>query len=69
MNLTENIKEMCRKKNITVTDVEKKAGIADNSVYKWAEHSPSVATIKKIADALETTVDELMAGEERGCHT
>lgn len=64
MNLTENIKEMCKKRNITVTEAEKRAGVADNSIYRWAEHSPSAKTLKKMADALETTVDALLTGKE-----
>lgn len=67
MNLTKNIKEICKRKNITVTDAEKKAGIADNSVYKWDRHSPSAKTLKKMADALEIKVDELMSGKEEKC--
>lgn len=58
--LYENIKQECRKKHMTVFDLEKAAGLPFNTVTRWGKTSPSVDKVKKAADALQVTVDELL---------
>lgn len=61
--LYENIKRACRMKRMTVFDLEKAAGLPYNTVTRWGKTSPSVDKVKKAADALQTTVDELLKEE------
>lgn len=59
--LYENIKRECSIKGISINQVEKELGFARSSFSKWEKHSPSVASIKKVADYLGVTIDELIA--------
>lgn len=59
--LYENIKKLCTDKGISVNQVEKDLGFARSSFSKWSKHSPSVVSLKKVADFLGVTVDELIS--------
>ena len=55
-----NIKRICREKHMTVFDLEKQAGLPFNTITRWGKNSPGVDKVKKAADALGVTVDELL---------
>lgn len=61
--LYENIKKQCCEKEISVNQLEKELGFARSSLSKWSKHSPSVSSLKKVADYLGITVDELVSDE------
>lgn len=60
MTLVNNIKLFCHKQNITVRDLEKRAGLPAHSIYKWDKNVPGVDRVAKVSDILKTTVDELI---------
>ncbi|MBR2189289.1 MAG: helix-turn-helix transcriptional regulator [Eubacterium sp.] len=60
MSLVENIKEACRRNRITVKEMERRAGLPEHSTYKWDKTDPGVKRVKRAADVLHTTLDELM---------
>lgn len=64
MSLVENLKETCRKKGITVQELERRAGIALNSTYKWDKNSPSVNKVNAAAVVLGVKIDDLVNGKE-----
>ena len=60
MNLYEVIYQISKEKNISINQLEEKAGLSTGSIYKWNTVSPTVKNLKKVADVLETTVDSLL---------
>ena len=62
-NLLENIKAIAKGKGMSLRQLEEAAGIAQNTVSRWDENKPSVDKVKKVADALGVTVDELLREE------
>ena len=56
----ESIKNICDKKNISVTSLEKKIGLGNGTIQKWKYVSPNVTTLKKVADELGITVGYIM---------
>lgn len=54
------IKEICNKKGISVTSVEKQAGLGNGTISKWSEVSPSVDNLKKVADILKVKISDLV---------
>lgn len=66
------IMEMCEAQGMTLAELERKSGIAPRTIYKWDDSVPSVEKVYAVANALGTTVDELMkAKKARGeaeCH-
>ena len=57
--LVENIKEICKQKNLTVLEVEKAAGLPKNSLYKWDRNRPAYTKVMAVASVLEVPVEEL----------
>ena len=45
--------------------VEKKAELGNGLISKWNDSVPSVANLKKVANILEVTVDELIGDEDK----
>ncbi len=63
MVLSENIKEILNKKNMSMYKLAKESNVSISYVWEIVQgrkKNPSVATIKKIAIVLDTTVDELI---------
>ncbi|MBE6005633.1 MAG: helix-turn-helix transcriptional regulator [Sarcina sp.] len=58
--MVDKVKQACAGKGITVTELEKLAGIPDNAIYKWDKHSPSVLTVARVAKVLGVTMDSLI---------
>lgn len=58
----QNICIRAKKSGISINKLEEKAGISTGSICKWGKNvSPTVKNVKKVADVLGCTVDELIA--------
>ena len=60
LNLYEAIYQISKERNISINQLEERAGLSTGSIYKWTTVSPTVKNLKKVADVLETTVDSLL---------
>lgn len=58
--MLENIKAICKQKGLSILQLEQNAGLAANTVYRWKENMPSVDKVKRVADVLGVTVDDLL---------
>lgn len=57
--LVENIKEICKQKDLTILQVEKAAGLPKNSIYKWDSNKPAYTKVVAVADVLNVSLDEI----------
>lgn len=60
MNLKQNIKDICFEKGITLVELEKKAGLPRKYIHRWDKVIPSAEKIKRVADALEVSTDQIL---------
>lgn len=63
MSLSENVKKIAKEKNITMYRIAKDGDLSMSYVWeltKGRKENPSIKILKKIANVLETTVDELI---------
>lgn len=58
--IKENIEELCKKKGMSICQLEKKAGIGNGVIGKWDKSMPSLSNLFKVADALGVTVNTLL---------
>ncbi len=61
--LSENIKRIRQKKDLSQDKLAKLADVTHTTLVKiesGANENPTIKTLKKIADALEVTIDELL---------
>ncbi|MCI8594889.1 MAG: helix-turn-helix transcriptional regulator [Oscillospiraceae bacterium] len=62
--MVEKIRALCKKRGISIWALEKKLGIGNGVVARWAQSSPRVESIKAVADFFGITVDELLRETE-----
>ena len=60
MNIVDNIRAVCADRGMTVTELEREAGISDNGIYKWKTSVPSVEKVQRVAKVLQVPVDQLI---------
>lgn len=58
--LYDKIKEICKKRGVSVASVEKKAGLSNGAISKWNDASPTVDNISAVAKILKVKVDKLL---------
>ena len=54
------IKEFGEKRNLSVAQIEKMAGIPAKSISKWDKNMPSFDKVQRVLDALEISYEEFM---------
>ena len=63
------IVKLCKEKGITVTGLEKTLGFGRCTIVKWKESSPSVDTLKNVADYFGVSIEYFLqedVSEKRG---
>lgn len=55
-----NICREAKKIGISINALEKDCGLAIGSMCKWNSVSPSVRSLKKVADALKCSIEDLL---------
>ena len=60
----DNIRTICKKKNISIKQVERELGFSNSSICKWNECEPSVWKVQKVADYLGVTMEYLLADQK-----
>ena len=58
--MLKKLKSLCKKKGVTIAEMERSIGLSKGASYKWKTSTPSSEVIKKIADYFNVTVDSLL---------
>lgn len=62
--LLKKIEDECKKRNITISALEKEVKLGNATIKGWGESSPKVSNLKKVADYFGLTIDELLKEDE-----
>ncbi len=62
----ERIKQLAYKKGVSIKQLERDLGFAENSVKKWNVSMPNSASLIKLADYFGVSVDYLLGREAAG---
>ena len=62
--MVEKIKKKALEKGIPLSRLERRCQLSSGSIYRWDVNYPAVDKVKRVATALEITVDELIEEEE-----
>ena len=60
MKCYDNIKDICKKRGLSIRYVEQTAGLSNGIIAKWNDSSPTAENLKSVADVLKVKVDTLM---------
>ena len=59
----EKVKKLADERKISIYALERKAGLKNGAISKWRESSPTLNSLQAVAEALETTIDNLLKEE------
>lgn len=60
--LYDKIKEVAKTKSLSIYRIERDLGFSNGSLRKWNNSTPSATSLKKVANYLNVTSDELLEG-------
>ena len=63
MGIYGNIQRLCKEKGVNIAILERDLSLSRGSLYKWDEHPPGIEKVKKVADYLGKTIDEIVGRE------
>lgn len=61
MHIYDKIKAMCEEKGMSVRQLELAAGLKNGAISKWNDSSPTIKSLKAVADVLKVKVDKLIS--------
>lgn len=67
MAIFDNIRKLAKEQKITITKIEQDNGFARGLLCKWNNVSPTITNVKKVADYLGVTVDDLIKDGDTEC--
>lgn len=56
----DNIEALCKERGTNISQLERDVGLANATIRRWANGSPTVENLKKVADYFCVTVDDLL---------
>lgn len=59
-----NVKDIAEKRNMTIRELEIKAGLANGTIGKWQDSIPKISSVEAVARILKVTVDRLLKKQE-----
>ncbi|WP_318766671.1 helix-turn-helix domain-containing protein [Lactiplantibacillus carotarum] len=62
--LLKNIREFAKKNGLTLAEVATLAGLSASAIYSWKKHTPSVGTLKEVAQVLGTSYTKLVGKDK-----
>ena len=66
--MVKKIIRLSKERGKTIADIERECNIGTRSIYRWDENTPAVDKVKRVADYLETTMDDLLKDDEEQEH-
>ena len=58
--LYDKIKEVAKTKSLSIYQIERDLGFSNGSLRKWNNSTPSATSLKKVANYLNVTLDDLL---------
>ncbi|WEV43001.1 helix-turn-helix transcriptional regulator [Lactobacillus sp. ESL0684] len=64
MTLFDNLKIMAKNHGMSLLQINEKAGLGKNAIYKWKTQQPSTENLQKVARVLHTSTDYLLGNTD-----
>ena len=56
----EKVKNLAKKKGMSISELERQAGLSTGCISKWKVSNPTVHSLKAVANVLKVKVDKLL---------
>lgn len=60
MTILDKIRELANLRQVSLAEIERKAGLSSGSITKWDKSSPSAEKLEKVAEYLGVSMDYLL---------
>lgn len=60
MSLLDKIKQLCKERGVSISQLEERLNIPSNTIYQWKKKTPSIERVKKVADYFQVSIDYLL---------
>lgn len=60
MTLLDRIKELCKKRSISVSTLEERLNFPSNTIYQWKKRIPGTDKLSAVADYFGVSIDYLL---------
>ncbi|EAG5726098.1 helix-turn-helix transcriptional regulator [Listeria monocytogenes] len=60
MTLLDRIKELCKKRSISVKMLEENLNFPSNTIYQWKKRTPGIDKLQTVADYFDVSLDYLL---------
>lgn len=60
MTIFERIESISKKRGMSLREVNEKAKLGTNAIYRWKKQTPSIDKVESVAKVLNVTVDYLL---------
>lgn len=64
MTLLDRTKEICKSKDLKISELERAIGLSRGAIHKWKDHMPSGDVLCKAAAFLHVDLQYLLTGDE-----
>lgn len=61
--LLDRIKKLCKKRGISVSALENKLDLPNNTIYQWKSRTPRIHTLRLVADYFNVSIDYLLGAD------
>ena len=58
--MLEGIRKLCKRKGISMKQLEADIGLATNTIYRWDKNAPSIDKVISVADYFLVPMDEVL---------
>lgn len=65
MTMFDRVKEISKKRGLSLAQLNEKAGFKPNVIYSWKTKSPSIDKVEAVAKVLGVTVDYLLGKDDK----
>lgn len=62
--ILKKIRELCEKKGISISALEKALGFGNATIRGWGKASPTVDKLKKVAEYFGVSIESLLTDED-----
>ena len=59
----DKVQAIAKARNLSINELEKKAGVSVGSTYKWNTVSPTIRNLEKVANVLNCEITDLLGDD------
>jgi transcriptional regulator with XRE-family HTH domain len=58
----QNVKKLCDERGVKIARLEREAKLGNGTIKKWETATPSIESVRKVAEFFGVTIDSLVSG-------